>query len=150
IEALLDLPPMTDPEKRAAMHVLAGIYSAAFFTDTLLLYLHTAHMVNLSLEYGNCEASASAYAVFGFNLICGFGRYAEGYAFGKLGEGLAAREGFERYKSRVSFMMELISFWTQPIDVPIAYMTAGLALAIETHDVPVACYCSSHLVINKL
>ena len=59
IEELIDLPLMSDPEAEATMEVLTKACAPATFTDTNLQSLVIWRMVNLSLEFGNTEASCS-------------------------------------------------------------------------------------------
>jgi PAS domain S-box-containing protein len=100
IEELIDLPLMSDPEAEATMEVLTKAFAPATFTDTNLLSLVLWRMVNLSLEFGNTEASCQAYAhVFA---IAGphFGNYEAGRRFGRLGYDLVERRGFKRFQAR--------------------------------------------------
>ncbi|WP_141678914.1 hypothetical protein, partial [Acinetobacter baumannii] len=63
IEALLDLPQMEDPVARGTMDVLTVLVSPAWFIDEGLRRLIIARMANLSLQYGNSDASCLAYIV---------------------------------------------------------------------------------------
>jgi len=65
IEALLDLPLMSDPDWRATMNVLAALLSPAQFTDLNLFCLVIVRMAALSLEHGNTDGSCLAYALLG-------------------------------------------------------------------------------------
>ncbi|MEM7650229.1 MAG: AAA family ATPase, partial [Cyanobacteria bacterium P01_A01_bin.70] len=53
VEALINLPPMTDPTQLAAMQILASVISAASFFSPRLFSLFALKAVNLSLRYGN-------------------------------------------------------------------------------------------------
>ena len=75
IEALLDLPRMTDPGARATMDVLTSLVSPSLFTDENLRALVIGRMGNLSLKHGNCDASCYAYTVVGTVLGLYFGDY---------------------------------------------------------------------------
>ncbi len=100
IEELIDLPVMTDPEAEAKMEVLTRAWTPATYTDTNLQSLVLLRMVNLSLEFGNTDASCQAYAhVFA---IAGphFGNYEAGRRFGRLGCDLVERRGFKRFEAR--------------------------------------------------
>src|SRR5260221_9302798 len=68
IEALIDLPPMTDPSWLATMDVLAKVMPPALFTDKNLQCLVLGRMANLSLEYGNCDGSCLGYVWLGGGL----------------------------------------------------------------------------------
>jgi len=59
IEALLDLPLMSDPDRCATMDVLTVLTSPALFTDLNLFRLVVGRMATLSLEHGNTDGSAS-------------------------------------------------------------------------------------------
>ena len=61
IEALIELPLMSDPASLATLDVLTKIGPPAFYTDANLLALVACRAVNLSLERGNCDASCIAY-----------------------------------------------------------------------------------------
>jgi predicted ATPase len=84
IEALIDLPPMTDPGWRATMDVLAKVMPPALFTDKNLQCLVLGRMANLSLEHGNCDGSCLGYVWLGGVLGTSFGDYRAGFRFGKL------------------------------------------------------------------
>jgi predicted ATPase len=59
IEELVDLPLMNDAGTRATMDVLTKLRMPALMTDEKLLCLMITRMVNLSLEYGNSNASCA-------------------------------------------------------------------------------------------
>jgi predicted ATPase/signal transduction histidine kinase/CheY-like chemotaxis protein len=68
IEALIDLPTMTDPQQLAMMQVAASIIGACYVTNPLLYALVVALQVNLSIQYGNSSTSAYSYAAYGIML----------------------------------------------------------------------------------
>jgi len=149
IESLIDLPLMADPEMRAAMDILATLYAPAFYSDTDLLCLHMCHMVNLSIRHGNTAASTVGYG--GFGLILGeFHRHQEGYRFAKLACDLMDRHGFLGYRAQANFSMEIVSFWTHPIDVVLGYIHAAFRAATETGEVPYACFACNHILIDMV
>ena len=84
IEELAGLAPMTDPACRGALEVITAIVPPSWFTEENLRNLLVARMVNLSLEYGNSEASCYAYALLARTLGSHFGDYETGYRFGSL------------------------------------------------------------------
>ncbi len=150
IEDLIDLPLMTDPEMRAAMEILARLYAPAYHLDNNLFYLHLCHGVNLSLQHGNCAASTHAYGWFGIILGCVYHRYQDGYRFARLAFDLMERHQFLAYKAKVYFQLRLISYWTQPMDRMLEYSRAAFEAAVETGDVPVACFSCNHTLMGKL
>ena len=99
IEALLDLPPMTDPGLCATMDVLTALSSPALFTDENLFRLVVGRMATLSLEHGNCDGSCLAFAWLGGILGTYFGDYQSGFRFGRLGVDLVEKRGLDRFTS---------------------------------------------------
>ena len=102
IEALIDLPPMTDPVCRATLDVLTVVEGPAFFTDQNLRCLVVARMVNLSLESGNSDGSCVAYVQLGWFVGPRFGDYQAAFRFGKLALDLVEKRGLQRFRARVS------------------------------------------------
>ncbi|WP_260854650.1 ATP-binding sensor histidine kinase [Paraburkholderia sp. BCC1884] len=100
IEDLIDLPLMSDPNVLDTLDVLTEIVTPAFFTDQNLCALVLCRMVNLSLEYGNCDASCYAYVWFATYAGPVFAQYEMGYRFGRLGYGLVEHGGLTRFKAR--------------------------------------------------
>ena len=140
IESLIDLPPMSDPEKQAAMDVLMVLDTPAYFTDANLGSLLLCRMVNLSLQHGMSGAAAYGYASFGRILGPVFYRYRDGYRFGKLGCDLVEKHGFVAYKAKVYLVMGLgVVCWAQPITTTIDFLREALRTAIGTGDISMAC-----------
>ena len=102
IEALVDLPPMTDPTCRAILDVLTAVEEPADFIDGNLRCLVVARMVNLSLEHGNSDGSCVAYVQLGWFVGPRFGDYQAAFRFGELGLDLVEKRGLERFRTRVS------------------------------------------------
>ena len=65
IADLVDLPLMTDQHISMAVSMLQTLYVIALALDHNLYLLTTFRMVNISLKYGNCDASVLAYSQFG-------------------------------------------------------------------------------------
>lgn len=98
IAELASLPPMTDPACRGALEVITAIVPPSWFTEENLRNLLVARMVNLSLEYGNSEASCYAYALLARTLGSHFGDYEAGDRFGRLSLELVEKPGLDRFK----------------------------------------------------
>jgi PAS domain S-box-containing protein len=150
IEMLADLPPMTDPEMRAAMGVFSVIPASAFHTDVNLLYLVVCHMVNATLRYGTTGASAHGYAELSLILGPLFHRYHDGTRFGKLACHLADKHGFEFFQAKVFFCAQKAMLWTEPIYSVIAVIRHGIEVGVATHDLPYASFSCFHLVTGLL
>jgi signal transduction histidine kinase/GAF domain-containing protein len=140
IESLIDLPLMTDQELQAAMRLLSGLLSAAYFTDFHLYCLHLCRMVNISVQHGTASGSAHAYGHLGTILGPVFHRHTDGHRFAKLACDLVEKHGFIAQRATVYFSMGLVAVWIQPIATAIDFMRATFRTAIETGNLTLACY----------
>jgi PAS domain S-box-containing protein len=150
IEGLLELPLMESPETQAAMRIFSALTPLAFFTDGKLHNLHTCHLVNLSIVHGNFGSSAEGYCWFGLFLTTAFKRYDDGYHFGELGYRLIAKHGFHEHLPRVSFLLEILSFWTQPVSRMIELIHISFEKCLEAGDLVWACFSCNHLLTDML
>ncbi|WP_437873536.1 AAA family ATPase [Sorangium sp. So ce363] len=141
IEALVDLPPMTDPAIRAIMDILNWGQAPALFTDQKLHSLLVGRMVNLSLEHGNSDGSCFGYVHVGAVLGSRFGDYRAGYRFGKLGLDLVDKHGLDRFKARVYLDFGvLVNPWTRHVRTSIELMRRVVDMASETGDLTFAAF----------
>jgi predicted ATPase/signal transduction histidine kinase/serine/threonine protein kinase len=148
---LLELPRLTDPHMRAALGILAVLFGPSHSVDPNLPFVAYANMVEISLRHGNTDASAIGYAYFGMALGPKFGRYREGFAFGKLGYDLAEKHGFHAYKSKLALIFgDCIGPWSKPLLTALDYLDVAFRTAVETGDLTFACYCCNHIVFDRL
>jgi signal transduction histidine kinase/GAF domain-containing protein len=146
IEALIDLPRMSDRGCQATMDVLGGLLPAAYLFDNNLLALVGVRMVNLSLEYGNCDASSYAYCQLSMVLGPRFGDFRSGLRFGKLGLDLVEERGLWRFKARVySAFAALVLPWTRPLRESLEMARRAVEAALEVGDLPYAAW--SHGIV---
>jgi PAS domain S-box-containing protein len=150
IESLIDLPINTDPEVRAAMHVLSELTPAAYLTDFRFCCLLMCRMAKVSMQYGVSGAAAHAYGYLGTMLGPVFHRYRDARRFAKLACDLVEKHGFIAYHARVQYSMGRVAFWTQPIATAVDLMRATFRPAIETGDLTLACYAMSQLITGLL
>jgi predicted ATPase len=122
IESLIDLPPMTDPELRAAMHVLSDLTPATYLTDFRLCCLQMCRMVTISMQHGVNAGSAEACGFLGTMLGPVFHRYRDAYRFAKLACDLAEKHDLIISRPRVRLTMGWVAFWTQPVGTAIDLM----------------------------
>ena len=91
IEELADLPLLTDPDVSDMLDVFTEIVHPAMFYDENLSSLAVCRMVNLSLEYGNCDGSCFGYVWFAMFAGPRFNNYKDGFRFGQLGYDLVEK-----------------------------------------------------------
>jgi PAS domain S-box-containing protein len=151
IEALIDLPAMTDPEWSATMDVLTKVMPPAMFTDKNLQRLVLARMTSLSLEHGNSDGSCLGYVWLGGVLGSSFGDYRSGFRFGKLGVDLMQSRGLSRFEARVYLGFgSLVNFWTQPLQTGFRVMRRAFDAAQEVGDLTYAGYACYDLIAQLL
>ncbi|MEO1378676.1 MAG: serine/threonine protein kinase, partial [Cyanobacteria bacterium J06635_10] len=84
IEDLVNLPIMTDVEKIAIVQIANSIMAASYISGSPLLPLLVCLSLKLSIQYGNTEASALAYASYAI-IACNVLKNIDiGVKFGKL------------------------------------------------------------------
>ncbi len=140
VEALIDLPLMTDPEMQAAMQLLAFITAPAYFTDYQLFSLLLGRMANLSMQHGASGAAAHAYGYVGTMLASVFRRYQDAYRFAKLACDLVDKHNFAAYQSKVYHARALVAYWARPIAEAHEFMQLTFRSGIETGDLIFAAY----------
>jgi PAS domain S-box-containing protein len=148
IETLIDLPLMTDPERRAVAAILTTLFAPASLTNSLLFYLLIGHGANLTLAEGVSEDTTHIYA--GLAQVLGpiFHRYEDGLRFALLGRDLAERHGFGAVKAH--FAMQNATVWHRSIQTTIDHTRLGHRSAVDSGDLSYACFFSWRLIAYLL
>ncbi len=150
IEKLIDLPLMNDPATRATMDVLTKLMPPAFMSDENLACLMSARMVNLSLEYGNGDASCCGYVWFGMVLGSYFGDYQSGFRFSQLSVDLVNKRGLDAFMARVYMNYVNGNAWTQRVRHSRAIVQRAFEEANRVGDLVYAGHCCHNLVTISL
>ncbi|WP_437301240.1 sensor histidine kinase [Sorangium sp. So ce426] len=141
IEALVDLPPMTDPDCRTLIDVLMSGEPPASLTDENLFCLMVGRIANLSLAHGHSDGACMAYVWVGTALGAYFGDYRAGYRFGELGLELAEKRGPLRFKARVDLVFWfMINPWSRDMRTSVDPLRRTFLAAQETGDLAYASY----------
>ena len=134
VEQLLELPAMTDLDALALTSVLRSCFAAAFNVEPLLTGYITAQIVLVSLEHGNCAASAYAYALFG-RVLHGGPLHALSYRFCELGVTLNRRLDDRASRPMVDLVFGVCALaWHRPVEQAIARIRAAVPVAYEVGD----------------
>ena len=148
IEALVDLPPMTDPHQAAVMSVLSTLVPPANFSGETLGAIISIRMAILCLEHGNGDVSAYAYVCLGTLLGRLFGDYQSGYRFSQLG--LALTEKHDGLRARVyQTFSNHVAPWMQPLSACRAYVRRAFDAAQQAGELSYAAYSCADLVTNR-
>ena len=147
IESLIDLPLLSDPHWRAVLDVLAPAIPVSIFLDENLTALILCKMVDISLEFGNCDASSFAYVLLASIFGPYFGDAAMGFQFGQLAFQMIERPGLGRYRARVSSVFaHRVHPWSRPVRTAQALTRQASDIAMETGDLTFAAYGRTCLV----
>ncbi|MCY0854618.1 GAF domain-containing sensor histidine kinase [Cupriavidus sp. D39] len=150
LEALLDLPPMSNPDIEAAMALLSALSAPASFTDEHLFFLHLCEMLRLTLEHGMTGASTAALSWFGVLVGHRFEDYQEGFRYGHLARELVSRHGYLAYEAKTLLPLDQLSVWTHPLSFSIDCARAGFSAGVANGDITTACFECCHQVTNLL
>jgi PAS domain S-box-containing protein len=151
IEELIDLPLMTDPDILDVLDVLTEAVTPSMYCDENLFSLVICHMVNLSLEHGNCDGSCFAYVWLAVIAGPRFGEYKDGFRFGRLGYELVEKRGLIRYQARtyMSFANMVIP-WARHALEGRELARRAFDAAYRMGDLTFAAYSCTKLITNFL
>ena len=150
IDALVDLPRAEDPGIVALSDLLAILLLPALFTDENLLALLALTAVELSVQHGLSDATASAAVMVGVVLTGRFGKFEEADAFGRLGRAIVDVRGLSAYRAKVYLDSTLINHWSHPLRSNVGILREALASARATGNFAVASYALNNLVTAAL
>jgi PAS domain S-box-containing protein len=151
IDALTELPLMSDTASLSTMDVLTKVMSAAYFTDENLSSLVICHMVNLSLEHGNSDGSCFAYVWLAVIAGPRFSNYQDGFLFGRLGYELVEKHGLKRFQARTYMCFgNMVIPWARHVQAGRNLVRRAFDAANEIGDLTFAAYSCNHLVTNLL
>jgi PAS domain S-box-containing protein len=151
IEELIELPPITDSDVLDTLEVLTEVVTPALFSDENLSSLVICHMVNLSLQHGNTDASCFAYVWLAIIAGPRFGNYDAGARFGRLGYELVEQRGLKRFQARTYMSYgDIVLPWTAHVRTGRELVRRAFQAANEIGDLTFAAYSRDHLVTNAL
>lgn len=131
IAALLESPPMADPEQLTISGLLSDMALSAYQVAPPLAAFLIARGVRLALTYGHSSSSAQSYVTYGLLLAGLLGRYADALALGRLALQLVERTEAHQMAGKVNLMFGIYSSYCEPLRAALGYFTqaqqAGLA-----------------------
>jgi PAS domain S-box-containing protein len=151
VEALIELPLMSDLAALSTLDVLTKLSTAALQTDTNLFSLVICRVVNLSIELGICDASSVACVRLGMVAGPRFGDYRTGFSFGRLGHELVERRGLKRFEARtyMSFGCFVLP-WMRHVKAGRDLLRRALQTANKVGDLTCVAFSGDHLTTNLL
>jgi len=138
-QALIDLPEMTDPNKRAAIRILTIVCTAAFRTEPEIWLLIVIKTVRLLFKHGNSPESAFMYVNYGFIFCCVLGRIDAGYQFGKLALSLPESAHSKEFKCRTLLAFNFfLRHWKEHVRSATRSSREAYQIGLETVDIEFA------------
>ena len=146
VEALAELPLMSDPAALATLDVLTKALAPAMFTDANLLALIICRMVNLSIAKGSSDSSYFGYVWFGWVAVAMFGNYKTGFRFGRLGYELVDQRDVKRLQpATYHCFAAFIAPWNKHVRACVDLERQALEAANRIGDLTYAAYSSRGL-----
>jgi predicted ATPase/signal transduction histidine kinase len=133
IDELALLPEMTDPEKLAAMELMARLYIPAFNAAPNVFALVVFHEVLLSVRYGVMVSSSRGFVAYGF-LLCTQGMLEPGYRFGRMAQRLTARFNGRDQSSTMFMFNFFVRHWRDSVRDPVEPFLEAYRLGLESGD----------------
>ena len=141
IEALGDLPNMTDPIALATMDALMKLTLPSFNASPNLNVLVNLKMVSLSAKHGNMPLSIKGYASYGLILCSVVGDIDTGYEFGKVALRLIETMNAKTVESSVIYIYNnFIRHWKDHVKETIKPFSSGYVTGIESGNIEFACF----------
>ncbi len=154
-EHILNKPKMTDKEAIAAMEILSRLVSASYQASPKLLPLIIIKQIDLSLKFGNTEASAFAYLTYGF-ILCGvLNSIDEGYRYGQLGLSIYKKLDAKKIEAEAKVIFNgFIRHWKEPLIESVPEFKNSYRSGLETGNleyssISLLMYCHHNFLSGK-
>ncbi|MCT7966814.1 AAA family ATPase [Laspinema sp. D1] len=147
IEALANLPVMTDPHKIAAMRVLISMTPAAHLISPSLFPSVVFTMVKLSIEWGNSPLAAYAYGIYAM-LLCGVHLKIEAaHQFGQLSVRVLSQFNAPEFKNKITLLYNVfVKKYKFPIILSLQPLEDNVQNCLDMGDLEYGFYSAIHQV----
>ncbi|NDI78473.1 diguanylate cyclase [Psychrilyobacter piezotolerans] len=146
IYELEDSPKMTDEKLIAVFGLMMETLTSVYLTGNKNLFvLLVLKMVNFSLRYGNCSASAFAFSGYGMLLCSVFNNPKDGHEFGKLSMTLNERYPDPKIECRIfhgytDFIFHWANHWSEMTPL----QKKGIKIGYQSGDFLYTSYIAHH------
>jgi PAS domain S-box-containing protein len=132
IEALLNAPPLQDPEIRAVLGLIVDSFTGIYIARPDVFPLLVLRATRLVLRHGNCEESAVVYTYYARVLLAAFGDIAAAYDYSRLAVELNERLADCKRRGMLLFSHAgFIHFWRRPFASGRPILDRGFAACLE-------------------
>jgi len=148
IEALIDLPEMTDPQKIAAIQIMRSMAVPAYVSNTKLMALMLFVQVNLLARYGHTRWAPSVFAAYGIVLTGILDDIEGGYRFAELALNLVQKHNIRELGCRMAFLVNAYVFhWKRHLEFTLPPMLEGSQQGLLTGDLEFSAF-NCHMVCH--
>jgi predicted ATPase/signal transduction histidine kinase len=141
IEQLIELPKMVDLEKKAAMHILWKLLSISYNSNQGLFALIVLQKVNISLNYGNCGASALSYNAYAILVANIFGDIDLAHKFSELALKILNKFNADELRGAVMFVANIfLKHWQQSFEKISTNLLDVFEISLINEDIEHAAY----------
>ncbi|MEM7159403.1 MAG: AAA family ATPase [Myxococcota bacterium] len=141
VDALLELPAMTDPYKHIEMRLNNRILPPSYRVAPNLFPLILSKTITLLIGHGNNPQSPFSYALYGL-LQCAMGEIDAGYDFGQLALKLLDRLSSEHIRARTEYIaIAFVGHWKDPAHDGIEPLAGAYRQGIDMGDFEFAGFC---------
>ena len=145
VDALGDLPHMTDPRYLAAMRILMSSMPAVYIAAPELLPPVSFTMVRLTVQHGTSRMACYAYSLYALILAGVLSEFETGFKFAQLA--LEEQEEWHavELESKVYALVYIfVHHWTRHVRDTLEPLLHGIKVGIDTGDVEYAGYNAVH------
>ncbi len=149
LDTLLNQPMTNDPRVLAAAEILSSMVQPVYLAKPNLFPHIVLKMVELSVKYGNFEASPFAYINYSVLLSSGAGKIKEGYRFGQFALRLMDKLSAHRFYTKVYFIYYgMVQPWNAHPQVTLAPLLEVSQVGLETGDIEFAALALNQYALN--
>ncbi len=146
IASLAGLSVADNPETVMALRLLMNMFSSAYVSNPAFLAFLGLRSVNICVRCGITPEAVYSFSVWGLLLGARFGKYAEGFACGRLALDFSERFHAAATASNVPFVFgNFLNHWQKPLAGNIVYLEQALKEGINTGDLIYASFAATSL-----
>ncbi len=135
IEDIADLPPMTDPEMIEVVTLFSNTGTPAYYVNTKLFAAMITMAIKFFLKYGLPDFASFGLIPFGLIIGSRFGKYENGYRYGKIGLKLIDKSNSKPFLAKSYFTFAyFIHSWQKPARDCIPYFSHAYLCGLESGD----------------
>ncbi|WAS91766.1 ATP-binding protein [Nannocystis punicea] len=148
--ALMDAPPLQEPDLRAALEILQELLTPANMTMPDLYALLITKQVRLTMDHGLTDLSAFTYVIFGFFLATVRRSYIEAEAFGRFALELNEGRGSAELRCRLGFVFASYTHFSRSLAEVVSDLQRARRDGLESGDYNYLSFACSHQIIAML